>query len=514
MKRVLLSFFLLALVCPVISQNPPSAKEKKHTTKSARLRTLIETDTPKHKFADIFEAGAIAVKNNLQADSMMVSMYDQKDLSWQPYRKEYPMYFNSSTLIKELENWGFDGNDYYPSYRYVAAYSADNRLSRLETHIYSDGKWVPVYAEESALDAWEEETYYAYYYYNEGTGDWEMIFGYRAVDEHNDNDALVQRTWEYFENNQWTPDYREEYILNEQDVIIEIIEYGYEQWSDTWEKEFRMVLELCDNNMWQQGYAYFWDWMDETWVPELKYTGFEWFDFDKMLLSHLTVMVNSDEFDDWDDWKGYDDIDWINYMRISINYNDEGKMTMMMQEMWNDFDWKEDWMPLIKMETEYDHLSNIVYESFSLHDGDEWMVLFGYMLDMEYNNDDSIKSFIYYTLGFEWDDWKDAVMPWLMYTFYYSDDTTDTPIVDLPDTGLKVFPNPASHYLQIELSGTTNPVNITIVGVDGRVAARYNQVNAIPGQALTVDVSGLKSGVYLLMVNDTAMNRTTRFVKR
>lgn len=516
MKRALLFLFLVVLVYPVFSQNIPSNKEKRHTTKSAQFRKTAEIPVKQEKFDFLFNFGSILIKNNAQADSMMMNIYDNKGSSWMPYLKEYPEYYSQSNLIDELEVWFYEGNGYERSLKYRASYDENKHLTRLETHVYQDGAWVPDFAEESILGIHGEETFYAYYIYNAGIDDWEMIFGYRANDKHNENDVLVERIWEYYEYNEWLPEYLEEYVLNDQDVIIEIIEYMYDDWDETWEKEFRMVMELCENNMWQQGYAYFWDWIEERWVPELKYHSFEWFDFDLLLYTHLVAMANPDGFDDWDDWKSHDDIDWINYMRITMEYNEAKKMTLMLQEIWYDFDWKEDWIPFLKMETEYDHLSNVVYEAMSIHDGVDWQVFFGFLQEMEYNSEGAIKSFTTYLIASDWDDddWKIEQMPLFQYTYYYSDDTTDTPIVRLPLSELKAYPNPATNYIHLDINDFDHLASISIIGVDGKVYDSFNQVRFSSGKTVTLDVSGLKSGVYMIVVKGPAMNYVTRFVRK
>lgn len=512
MKRALLSFFLVALVYPVFSQKFPSNREIKHTTQSSRFRKSTQTADKQEKYFSLFDIGAIALKNNAQADSMMVSTYDQKSLTWTPLLKEYPEYHSQSTLIDELEIWYFGGNNYEPLYKYKAGYD-NNNLSRIESHYFENGSWIPEIAEEILFGNWGEEIFWAFYYYDDYAGEWKMVEGIRAVDKHNENGVLVERLWEYYENEKWVVDYLEEYVLNEHDVIIEIIEYSYDDWDDTWEKEFRMVLELCENNMWQLGYAYFWDWDEEVWLPELKYESFEWFNFEKLQYSQLVAKANPDLFDDWDDWKSHDDIDWINYMRLTMEYTDDGMMTLLLQEIWEDLIWKEDWIPFIKLEIEYDQLSNVIYEAFSLYDGDDWMV-FGQKLDIEYNNDGSIKSLHFYFIFSDWDDWKDELMPMLQYTFYYSDDTTDIDLVAFPVSELKLYPNPASNHIHLEIPGITGDANILLLNIDGRIAASYNQMSVLPGQTATIDVSGLKSGVYIILVNDANKKYTARFVKR
>ncbi|TVR42676.1 MAG: hypothetical protein EA394_02895, partial [Bacteroidia bacterium] len=221
----------MALVYPGLCQSVlSSAKEKKHTTKSARFKNTSEKDVKAQKTPEIWEAGAMIIKNSKQADSMLVSMFNGKTTSWYPYSKEIPSYYGQSALIHELELWFFYGNNYTPQEKNVASYDEEGRIIRLETHLHENNNWKPYFAMETAYDHWGEETFYGFFLYDDDANEWDLVYGYRANDTFNDNDALVQRVWEYLMSGQWYPEYMEEYILNEQDVIVEIIEYYYDDW--------------------------------------------------------------------------------------------------------------------------------------------------------------------------------------------------------------------------------------------------------------------------------------------
>ena len=63
--------------------------------------------------------------------------------------------------------------------------------------------------------------------------------------------------------------------------------------------------------------------------------------------------------------------------------------------------------------------------------------------------------------------------------------------------GLSVFPNPAADVLHVKLLNQTSPVDIQLVDVNGQVA--YER-KAASGHELSIDVSGYKSGVYVLVL--------------
>ena len=67
--------------------------------------------------------------------------------------------------------------------------------------------------------------------------------------------------------------------------------------------------------------------------------------------------------------------------------------------------------------------------------------------------------------------------------------------------GLSVFPNPAEDVLNIQLPGQTHPVDIQLIDVNGQVI--YER-KAATGDKLSIDVSGYRSGVYVLVVRTRA----------
>ena len=63
--------------------------------------------------------------------------------------------------------------------------------------------------------------------------------------------------------------------------------------------------------------------------------------------------------------------------------------------------------------------------------------------------------------------------------------------------GLSVFPNPAEDLLNVKLPNQTRPVALQLVDVNGQVV--YEQ-EAVTTNELSLDLSGYKSGVYVLVL--------------
>ena len=516
MKRILLIVLIVFVVFPAMSQNVKNAKERKHSSAISFLRNSPEksgSDKKESRF-DLFEASSIMIRNNANADSMLLFSKDDKADGWQLYAKEIPTYYEGTNLIKELETWSADAwsKTYFPVSKHVASYGDNGKLFRLETHFREDDNWVPQYAEESVINDSDEEVYYAWYNYNHNADEWEMDEGYRAVEEYNENNITEIRLWEYYDSweDTWVPEFKEVYTLNENNVITEITEYWYDDWDEIWVPEYKMVFELDENNTWISGYSYMWDLFEELWYPELKYESMSWFDFGTLKISGLITLMNSAVFDDWEDWdkSKEDEIEWINFLKLHAQYNADGLLTLMINYMEYDNDAGE-WVPAMQEEMDYDHFGNVIYEAFSVY-SDEWYMASAYKLEMEYNEDQSVKS---YDALLTSDSWKIEFIPVYRYEYYYAEEPTGVPSYSNVEE-LMVYPNPATSVLNLVWSGSDQMIDIDIMGLDGRIVARYEKFPVMAGQPVSLDVSQLNNGVFIISCQGKQDHQLARFVKR
>ncbi|MBE9485217.1 MAG: T9SS type A sorting domain-containing protein, partial [Bacteroidetes bacterium] len=68
-----------------------------------------------------------------------------------------------------------------------------------------------------------------------------------------------------------------------------------------------------------------------------------------------------------------------------------------------------------------------------------------------------------------------------------------------PDIDMKIYPNPSSTMLNLELQHLNSPALVSIYDLQGRVMATNN---IPPGTGtLQMDVSGLPAGIYLLVLS-------------
>ncbi len=196
----------------------------------------------------------LAIKNTAQASQIFISQNEDWK-NWILSEREIPEYYPGTTLIKELLNsYYLAGDDVFFDYR-KTVYEYDNEQRPTKTEYYyatEDKGWELMSYIVQEFDFRGNQIYYAYYYRDWETNQMVLIYGYKAEDEYNQNDILVSRTWFYYYWDQWIPDYKEDFILNENNVVVEIYFAWYNDMVDGWQYDSWMVLTLNNDQEWAE----------------------------------------------------------------------------------------------------------------------------------------------------------------------------------------------------------------------------------------------------------------------
>ncbi|MFW5707417.1 MAG: T9SS type A sorting domain-containing protein [Bacteroidota bacterium] len=518
MKRILSALLLVVFLVPAYSQKTSKErKEKRHFTTSLSFFRDSQNHFIKKQALKGFgfgETGSLALRNNAYADSVLVYMnMDLKSDNLLLLAKELPTYVEGSFLVKEVETWYAEEwwKDFIPSEKTIAFYNENEELVRYEVYYWNMDQWYADYAEELILNEAGEEVFYAWYQYDEATQEWEIMDGYRAVEQLNENEIVSERVWEYYMTDKWIPEYKEIYLFNDEDVVSGITEYVYEESTEKWIESYKVIFELGDDNTWISGNGYEWDPNLSDWFPAFQYVDIEWYDFSLSKISNVITLVNADYLgnEGWDKSIGEEDIEWLNFMKTRGNYHEHGKLALMEMSMWDE----TDWLPVMKIEQSYDHHQSMIFDAESAYDPveDEWTILYGFKMDMEYNEDGSIKKANGF-VAFD-DGWKTTFNHMVRYEYYYPEDATNIPVVQSPEI-MRVFPNPATSHLTMVWDGTDDLVNLTIMSIDGKIVKQYDQYPAIMGQQISLDVSYLQKGVYMVYGQGKNRQSVARFIKK
>ena len=76
-------------------------------------------------------------------------------------------------------------------------------------------------------------------------------------------------------------------------------------------------------------------------------------------------------------------------------------------------------------------------------------------------------------------------------------------------SSLRIFPNPANDRLYIETQTLTQTLTVEIYDAFGRLQSTVNGQ-----QSLSIDVSGLNAGIYIIKINSNEGNIVKQFIKQ
>jgi hypothetical protein len=76
-----------------------------------------------------------------------------------------------------------------------------------------------------------------------------------------------------------------------------------------------------------------------------------------------------------------------------------------------------------------------------------------------------------------------------------------------------VFPNPATHVLQLRLNNNYASMNVQIINSSGKIVTQYRNLSAV-GQLVTIPVSHLATGTYFLSLQSGNEKQVLQFVKQ
>ena len=111
------------------------------------------------------------------------------------------------------------------------------------------------------------------------------------------------------------------------------------------------------------------------------------------------------------------------------------------------------------------------YELIRISNLDMWSVV----------NDDEIVNYYY------------LAVPWT---------TVGLTEIDSSELGLRISPNPAKEYINVEVDFKSQPSELVLISEQGYIYFKKDISNILSGQEFTVDISNVPAGKYLVTVKD------------
>lgn len=354
-----------------------------------------------------------------------------------------------------------------------------------------------------AYDEYQNFTEYIYYIWT-GTN-WEINYGNRSVITYGPNGEELERLDQYYDYNlmEWV---NSSMLISTYDENGYLVEEIYAYWYDgVWNYDFRDVYTIDANGTWLELTTYYWNGGD--WAPESKVIDIVWHNWGLFQVASAIIQY-------------YDGAMWFNDERVTGTYN--GNNYIMLYEMFWDDSWEPyeretytetasehqtlweyfvsgDWLNDQRY-TDYfdDHSQNSGYKS-EYWEEEKSDASAGWMLDYysvnlnTYDEDDHLVE----TIMQYWDFGSQSLLN--SNRFVYSNFTSNVSEIGA-DMGLKIFPNPASDWVEIQnLRAVNQHYEYRLLDLSGKIILS----GTIAEGPSVIPVEQLQKGLYILHVTNS-----------
>ncbi len=266
--------------------------------------------------------------------------------------------------------------------------------------------------------------------------------------------------------NSWQLAYKDDITYNDRGNISHFTEYSQDAVTGLWNPSFRM--EYAYDTVGKPNLAYYYEFDLPTQSWENYMTDIYYYNDHSTMSSMITYSRNET------------DGRWETYCKDQFNRTHDGVLTSFKRSFWSSGDNK--WSTVWNVALEYDSVGNLIRDVLTVSDGpagtfnEKRKILWSYdyttdlslvclppltwMSDAEqlFNKPTAVEDYNYN--GHDWVLNRTGV-------YHYSGSSSSLP-VGYGTEGIKVFPNPASGSINVELPGTTDPASIELFDSAGR----------------------------------------------
>lgn len=321
-----------------------------------------------------------------------------------------------------------------------------------------------------------------------------IVYNYDAVMQQYDLVALMlytftgnlitERVMKFWDGTQWVNSQRELYTYDSNGNEIEYISQIWDNMLNNWMDSNKSEKTYNANNQILTDSQYNWDNMQNTWTPLFK---------------------------------------------SSFAYDSQGNMILKEYFTSDGFSF----VPMQKYEYTYDTNNNLINETYSSWDINTSAYFYNFKNDYYYTGTtlDSIYSYYYDNFNLDWylsskteyeyDSYQELIREesfWLNGTtwdpsykteYFYSDiNLIVKPITQY--TLINVYPNPTSHYLNINFNRLDEVDAVKIYDTNGRLLKQFNKLSVLA----PMNVSDLTSGTYVIQVISGNKLYQSKFIKK
>jgi hypothetical protein len=366
----------------------------------------------------------------------------------------------------------------------IETYDDVTKNVKSEYYKWDNDTWETICKTEYSFDNNGNVSSYIYYEADEITGnlnpDEKYVLGY------NESGMTISEEVYTYNNNNWEKEDKEEYEYNAEGMLITTLEYGvtdgewelctkekltYENgnlisdiltgWNGTgWHNISKYEYTYENGNLIKVGY---YEWKDNTWS-----------------LSSIKECYYNSNNDMTEEVKySYQNGNKVNEFKSTRVFDNNHNIVMGIDYYWGNDSWIE------KSKSEYSYDMNYLLSDVILPY--DLLLLFLYY-DVEFFKNMGISAKAYEKNGNEW-----SLVGTTM--FYYSEqDVVSTK--ESIKSNVKVYPNPASDYINVDIAGQANNATLSLINAQGQVVLSKTIQNHEQ-----INISNLTKGMYLYKIS-------------
>lgn len=478
MKKKLLTIGLSLISLLVVAQK----NDKGLISKIPEFKNRLYLSTSKDPLA-LMKAKTINIKE-LEANELVAKTSPASKLKSGEAEGAYIDTTHTYPWNPETQAW-----DTVPTTRIIKSFDEQHNLVHYRDLLWNGESWTDnvqffyTYNEANQVvdviqQAWQFDGHESY--------NWVNID--RAVYQY--NELGQQNSYTYhnlsYETNDWELSWKQEFYYDDRGNNIEIIESYWDLGMSTWTPGLNVLNEYDSNNNLIENPILYWDYSTNNWTNAYKYI-YEY----NSLNNNISMIIQV--------WNA-DIKDWDNYLQKKSSYNDNNKIDSYTVQMWDSF--LSEWLSSQRAVYQYDNLGNnvsILGEEYDASN-DTWNTRWVNYFDYNEQNKQISNSSLYYDAN---------VGHWI-----FGSKTKAAKIATSQKSEtvnaetLKVFPNPASGWVNIENSNKISQIEL-FNSLGKKVLAKNN----IDETSVHLDVAHLSTGVYFLIIKDSSgKSESKRFV--
>lgn len=403
-------------------------------------------------------------------DSLISYNWNTNNNQWEPGIK-YEFYYNDSgkNTIAIILSWDATNNVWENYSKTLMEYNEYGELTLYAQYTWSQ-QWTGSFKNEIDYDENGNMLHEIISAWDQNTSQWVLNHKYEYT--YNSNNNMLSEfsyNWD-LNNNTWINSYKKIYTYNSGNLLILTIRSFWDSNNNTWVYSYKNEYSYDAAGNLILHYEYDWDFIGNVWKNSKKdeYT----YDSD----GHMVTEINLT----WDSGCNV----WGFTFKTEYVYNTDGKLTTETYYNWDTF--SNQWIPDSKTHYAYDIDDNLILQTDYNWDTNtnQWVnnEKQNYSYDNNYTYDDLLIPFlysdelymVYFThmlteyVQFSWDAVNNQWSYNSKGVLYYSAHETNG-INDIHDSGVKVYPNPATDHINFDLTGIQGTALIELFDMQGRL---------------------------------------------